>query len=70
MGKKPREMPTYKKYKHLIDQHKKIYEASGATEKYESRYWVDNDTSWRELDSHTKRTILRSLEVKIVRKEL
>ena len=68
--RKPRDSPSFKLYTSLIEQHKKIYYASGRSERYEQRYWVDNDVSWRELDSYTKKAILKALEAKIANKEL
>ena len=68
--RKPREMPTYVKYKGLIAQHKKIYEATGAKEKYEHKFWIDNDTSWRQLDHYVRVMILKNLEYKVLSGEL
>lgn len=68
--KKPRELPTYIRYKKLIQMHKDIYYASGNKEKYEHRYWVDSDTSWRSLDTYSRNLILETLSKKVERKEV
>lgn len=67
---KPRESPSYKLYKSLIAKHKEIYEQTNNKQKYEQRYWIDNDVSWRELDSYTKKVILNNLEYKVSKGEL
>lgn len=65
MAKKPRDLPSYKAYKKLIDEHRKIYYAAGNKEKYELKFWIDNDISWRELDSYTRKSILSNLQAKV-----
>lgn len=70
MKVKARESPSYKLYKKLIAQHKEIYYNAGNKSKYEQKFWIDNDVSWRELDSYTKKVILENLEYKVAKGEV